>query len=142
MQTIVIDTNVFIAALMSRRGASHHLLNQVGTGRFNIVLSVPLVLEYEAVAERLQGEKIMLSKADIANIINYLCKAGKHQQIFYLWRPFLPDLADDLVLELAVNAQADSIITFNERDFRGSEQFGIKTQSPRAFLNDIEEHDR
>lgn len=137
MQTIVIDTNVFIAALMSQQGASYLLLNLVGTGRFEIALSVPLVLEYEAVAERLRGTKVFLSVTDIASIIDYLCAVAIHQSIHYLWRPFLRDPSDDLVLELAVNAQANSIVTFNQRDFRGSERFGVDIRSPKVFLYEI-----
>jgi len=137
MKTIVIDTNVFIAALMSRQGASYRLLSLVGTKRFDIVLSVPLVLEYEAVAERLRGTKITLSSANIVSIIDYLCTVARHQTIHYLWRPVLRDPADDLVLELAVNAGANTIITFNARDFRGSDRFGIDICSPKAFLDEI-----
>jgi predicted nucleic acid-binding protein len=49
---IVLDTNVIIAAQRSRRGASAKLMTLVGTGRFEVHLSVPLVLEYEDVLRR------------------------------------------------------------------------------------------
>src|SRR5258708_38990992 len=58
--------------------------------------------------------------------------------IFYLWRPFLTDPRDDLVLELAVEAQASCIVTHNLRDFAGTEQFGIEALSPGAFLRRLE----
>ena len=61
---IVIDTNVLIAALRSRRGASYKLLTLIGSGRFEINVSVPLILEYETVAKRLVGET-ELSEDDI-----------------------------------------------------------------------------
>jgi predicted nucleic acid-binding protein len=42
---IVIDTNVVVSALRSRRGASHRLLLLVDSGKFQTNLSVPLFLE-------------------------------------------------------------------------------------------------
>ena len=42
-----------------------------------------------------------------------------------------------MVLELAVEANCDFIITFNKKDFVGSEQFGISTLTPQEFLRKI-----
>lgn len=135
---VVIDTNVIIAALRSRRGASYKLLMLVGTGKFTSVLSVALVLEYEDVAKRL-GEVIPLSEQDIDDILDYLCQVSNHQEIFYLWRPYLKDPKDDMVLELAVAASCDFIVTFNKKDFEGLERFGIRVLSPKEFLQEIGE---
>jgi predicted nucleic acid-binding protein len=57
------------------------------------------------------------------------------QEIHFLWRPLLTDPKDDMVLELAVAAQASHIITFNAGDFRPAAAFGIRTASPAAFLS-------
>ncbi|MBI4772399.1 MAG: putative toxin-antitoxin system toxin component, PIN family [Chloroflexi bacterium] len=133
---IVVDTNVLIAALRSRRGASFRLLTLIGAGRFEINVSVPLVLEYEDSAKRLIGH-IPLTAGDIDDIIDYLCAVAHHHEIYYLWRPFLKDAKDDMVLELAVAANCDRIVTFNTKDFTGTEQFGIRAISPRAFLQEI-----
>jgi hypothetical protein len=56
------------------------------------------------------------------------------QEIHFLWRPFLPDANDDLVLELAFAAGCRHVITHNVRDFHGSEQLGVTALSPRDFL--------
>jgi predicted nucleic acid-binding protein len=48
---VVLDTNIFIAALRSRREASFKLLSLIGTGKFDLYISVPLILEYEDVAK-------------------------------------------------------------------------------------------
>ncbi len=135
---IVIDTNVFVSALRSQRGASHVLLKLVGLcPAFEINLSVPLVLEYEEVARR-QQHIHGLPDSDIRAIIDYLCAVGNHRDIYYLWRPFLRDPADDMVLEIAVEAGCDIIVTFNGDDFGGVEpQFGIRTLTPAAFLKEI-----
>jgi putative PIN family toxin of toxin-antitoxin system len=130
---VVLDTNVLVAGLRSRRGASARVLEMVGSGRFTINLSVPLVLEYEAVLTRPEAG-VPLSHQAIADVLDYHCAVARHHQIFYLWRPFLRDPKDDMVLELAVNANCQFIVTFNERDFAGVEQFGIRALSPGDFL--------
>ena len=116
MLCIVLDTNVLLTALRSREGAGFRLLSQVDQRRFRSVLSVPLVPEYEEVAKR-QARSLGLSHADIDDIIDYLCNIGEHRRIFFLWRPLLRDPHDDLVLELAVEAEVDAIVTYNVRDF-------------------------
>ena len=135
---IVIDTNVIVAALRSRRGASYKLLRLLSDKRFEINVSVPLVLEYEKAAKknmRQQG----LSSRDIDDILDYLCSVARHKRIFYLWRPFLRDPRDDMVLELAFAAACEFIVTYNKRDFEGSEELGIRVLTPKEFLEKIGE---
>lgn len=136
---IILDTNIIVAGLMSRRGASFKILSLLGQGKFEIALSVPLVLEYEDVAKRLSGNKIALSFQAIDDVLDYMCKVGIHQKIHYLWRPVLKDPKDDFVLELATNADADAIVTFNVRDFSRSHHYGIKILEPKQFLVQIGE---
>lgn len=135
---IVIDTSVFVAALRSRRGASYKLLALIDSGKFIVNISVPLVLEYEDAAKRLVGQ-IALTARDIDHILDYVCAVASHHAVFYLWRPFLKDPKDDLVLELAVSARCDFIVTHNQRDFKGAEQFGIGIITPKEFLQKIGE---
>jgi len=135
---IVIDTNVLISALRSQYGASYKLLMLAGSKKFQIALSVPLALEYEEVAVRLI-EETDLTVSDIDDIIDYLCKEADHTEIYYLWRPFLKDPDDDMLLELAVSAGCDVIVTYNKKDFRGTEQFGIQVMTAKEFLEEIGE---
>ena len=135
---IVIDTSVLASALRSRQGASYRLLSLVGSGKFAVSLSVPLLLEYEQVAKRLVGQS-PLTEVDIDDILDYVCQMAGHQRVFYLWRPFLKDPEDDMVLELAVAANCGYVVTFNMRDFAGAEQFGIRIVTPRDFLQLIGE---
>jgi predicted nucleic acid-binding protein len=130
---VVLDTNVIEAALRSRRGASFAVLSRVGTELFDVALSVPLVLEHEEVLLRQAGEAGR-SAESVAVLIDYLCSVGKHQAVFFLWRPWLPDPDDDMLLELAVAAGCDAIVTHNRRDFRGMEHFGVAVMSPADFL--------
>jgi putative PIN family toxin of toxin-antitoxin system len=135
---IVMDTNVFVAALRSRRGASYRLLTLVDSGKFEINISIPLVVEYEDVAKRM-GDELALTAKDIDDILDYLCKVGNHREVYYLWRPFLKDAKDDMVLELAMVSNADFIVTYNGSDFQGVEVFGIRVTTAKGFLQEIGE---
>ncbi len=130
---IVIDTNVIISALKSKQGASHKLLLSLPDELFLPNISVPLFVEYEAVAKR-KGLISHLSMEDIDAVLDYLLSKSSIREIFYLWRPFLKDPKDDLVLEVAVESQSKYIITFNKKDFQGSEKFGVKAVTPQEFM--------
>jgi len=135
---IVIDSNVVIAALRSKRGASSKLLSLVGTQKFEIHDSVPFILEYEDVIQH-QRDEVGLSLAEVTALIDSLCALAHHHEIYFLWRPSLPDANDELVLELAVSAHCDYIVTHNLADFKGVEKFGLKAVTPGMFLQIIAE---
>jgi putative PIN family toxin of toxin-antitoxin system len=137
MRRIVLDTNVLVSALRSRRGRSNQLVSLVGSETFGLVISVPLVLEYEDAALR-QVDALVYTSDEVREIIDFLCWAGEATPIYYLWRPFLPDPKDDLVLEAAVAGRCDTIVTFNQRDFQGVDKFGLQVRTPRAFLEELE----
>ena len=121
---LVIDTNVIVSALKSKQGTSHALFRLIGKGKLKCNISVPLVLEYEKVLLDPSLE-IPFTKEEIEKILNFLCANSKHHKIYFLWRPYLKDEKDDMVLELAVSSNSDYIITFNKKDFVGVEKFGI-----------------
>ncbi len=133
---IVLDTNVLIAALRSQKGASFQILKLIGRGQFDIVLSVPLFLEYEDVAKR-TSRAVGLRHSDIEDILDYLCSVGEHREIFFLWRPFLKDPMDDMVLEVAVESSCDYIVTHNIKDFGGIQKFGVEAIRPGEFLRKL-----
>ena len=132
---VVIDTIVFVASLRSRRGASFKLVSLLPSDKFSIAISVPLVFEYEDAIKRLESTDIR--EQDIGDFVDFVCKIGLHQEIFFLWRPFLPDPTDDHVLEVAVAAGCDAIVTYNKRDFKGIEKFGLRIFDPRELLSEI-----
>ena len=133
---VLLDTNVLVAGLRSRKGAAFRLLSLVGRGYFEICLSVPVVLEYEEVLLD-QLEHLHFSESDVHDLLDYFCSVGSHQEIFYLWRPYLRDTKDDLLLEAAVAGNCYAIITFNRRDFVGAERFGVQILTPGEFLRRI-----
>jgi len=135
---IVLDTNVIISAQRSKRGASAKLMSLIGTGCFEIHLSVSLVLEYEDVLHR-QSNILRLTRQDVTDLIDALCALSHHHKIYFLWRPQLRDAGDELVLELAVAARCSYIVTYNRKDFVGAEKFGLKVVTPKEFLQEIGE---
>ena len=78
-----------------------------------------------------------LSAEDIEAILDYLLSKSNIREIFYLWRPFLKDPKDDLVLEVAVESRSKYIITFNKKDFKGIGKFGVEVLTPREFLIEL-----
>ena len=135
---IVADTNVFVTALRSQFGASYKLFSLIDEEGFQLNISIPLALEYEAVAKRQIG-KIALSEQEIDEILDYVISKADRWKIYFLWRPQLKDPSDDMILELAVTANCDYIITYNVDDFKGIDDFGIEVMTPKEFLELIGE---
>jgi putative PIN family toxin of toxin-antitoxin system len=134
---IVLDTNVLYAGLYSASGKSYQLLKAIAEGRVRIVLSTPLLFEYEEVLKRDQAV-LNLNDAEVEVVLDNLCALADFQAIYFLWRPCLPDASDDMVLELTVAAQVPRIVSFNAKDFRPASRFGIEVVSPKIMLEDLQ----
>mgnify|MGYP001581271286 CR=1 FL=1 len=135
---IVLDTNVLIAAQRSKRGASSKLLSLLGTGRFQVHVSVALVLEYEAVLMRYRVEAGW-TQDEVTDLVDSICALAQPHEIYYQWRPYLHDPGDEFVLDLAVVASCEYLVTFNQRHFAGVERFNIRVITPGQFLHIIGE---
>ena len=133
---VVLDTNVVVAALRSPSGASAALLENALDRRFTLLLSVPLVFEYEATcSDPAQRIASGLAESEVSAIISALCAVAEPVESRFLWRPQLRDPADEMVLEAAVNGRADALITFNRRDFGDAPStFGIEVLAPQQAL--------
>jgi putative PIN family toxin of toxin-antitoxin system len=129
----VIDTNVLVAGLRSRNGASNQVLVAAAKQSFLPFLSVPLFCEYLDVLSR--PGMVPLPTKRVEEFCLSFVTISRLQEIYFLWRPLLPDPKDDMVLELAVAGRVSHIITFNSGDFRPAAAFGIKIASPRDFLS-------
>ena len=132
---IVVDTNIFVSALKNDTGASFYLLSLIGKKEFEINISVPLIMEYEAVGLRFL-KQTNLNTSDLNDILDYICSISNKHKINYLWRPFLRDPKDDFILELAVKARCQYIITFNKKDFKNISKFGVTALTPWEFLKE------
>lgn len=136
MNFVVLDTNVVISALRSRRGASFAILRQIGDA-WTPLISVPLILEYEAVGLR-EADLLNIPAQAVEAIIRAFCFFGRETPVYFRLRPSLPDPDDEFLLELAVAGRANAIVTHNLKHFAEAERFGIPVMTPREFLRRIE----
>jgi predicted nucleic acid-binding protein len=139
---LVLDTAAMVAAIRSGSGASRWLLRSALERRrgLTLLVSVPLLIEYEAVMTRAEHLKAAgLSVADVEVLLDAVAAVAEPVRLAFLWRPALPDADDDMVLEAAVNGRADGIVTFNLRDFGPrAEQFGIAVFPPGEAVKRLE----
>jgi putative PIN family toxin of toxin-antitoxin system len=132
---VVFDTCILFSALRSSSGASHRIVKSLPNSNIRPLVSTPVFFEYEEVLRR-PKQFPHLTAQEIEDFLDFIASACDHVRINFLWRPHLPDPDDDLILELAVSGRADAIITFNQRDFVGSDQFGIRIISPGDFIKE------
>jgi putative PIN family toxin of toxin-antitoxin system len=130
MKNIILDTNVLVAGLRSALGTSHRLLTLIGSEQIQLHVSTPLIAEYDEILQR------ELPHVTFQEVVNYICQVAIKHKIFYLWRPLLKDPDDDFLLELAVKSQA-SIVTWNVKDFKAANKFGIQVITPKDLLIEL-----
>ena len=137
----MLDTATMVAAIRSDSGASRRLLRAALEGRgLRLLVSVPLLIEYEAVMTR--PEHLMaarLTTDDIGVLLDAVAAVAERVGLAFLWRPVLPDADDDMILETAMNGRADGIVTFNRRDFEpANRRFGMVVLSPGDAVRRLE----
>jgi predicted nucleic acid-binding protein len=131
----ILDTSILVAAGHSKAGASFELLRlfDVGDARWEWNISTALMLEYEDVLKReehRQGRDL----AEVDRMLDDVCARANRHSILYRMRPHLSDPDDEFILELALAAGADYIVTHNLGDFRDAVRFGIRVVRPGEFL--------
>ena len=135
---LVVDTDVVVAAMRSPRGASAELLRRIDDGGAVMLLTVALALEYEAICTLAEHRLASgLSAAEAGIYVDGLIGMAEPVKAFFRWRPQLRDPGDELVLEAAVNGQANAIITFNESHLREARNFGVEVMRPGEALRRI-----
>ncbi len=134
MLQVVVDTSVLVAAVRSRRGASFALVSAIPSQDFEICISPPLYVEWQEVLTRPEHLPPGQTVQDALAFLRALAAHAHLQEIYYLWRPFLRDPDDDMLLELALAAGCPYIVTHNPRDFHGAEQLGVEAILPGDFL--------
>jgi putative PIN family toxin of toxin-antitoxin system len=136
---IVLDTSVLVAAARSRNGASFVLVSSLPHPRLQICLSVGVYTEWQAVLSRPEHMPAGATADDALGFIRYLASLAHLQDIHFLWRPFLRDPDDDMLLECAVAASCTYIVTHNIKDFHRTEQLGVKAVTPSQLLQILKE---
>jgi putative PIN family toxin of toxin-antitoxin system len=133
---LVLDTDVVVAAMRSPSRASAAILRAARRGHPTLLASVPLAIEYEAVCSKAEHQKAAgLSDRETDDFITAVIALAEPMETHFLWRPQLRDPGDEMVLEAAVNGQADALVTFNARDFGTAPyEFGVEILLPREAI--------
>jgi predicted nucleic acid-binding protein len=135
---VVFDTSVLVSAVHSRLGASFRLVSLVPHPDFDLALSVALYLEWQEVLTRPEHLPAGTTPEMALGFLRFLASHAHPQSIHFLWRPFLPDPDDDMVLELAFASGSQYIVTHNVRDFHGSSTLGVTALTPGSFLQTLQ----
>lgn len=137
---LVLDTDVMVAAIRSSTGASRRLLVAALRRECELLVSVPLIIEYQAILTR--PEHLVasgLSERDVIELLDAVVLVAEPVRLAFLWRPAVRDPDDDMVLEVAVNGRADRLVTFNRRDFElCGTRFGFIVCSPGEAVKALE----
>jgi putative PIN family toxin of toxin-antitoxin system len=134
MIRVVIDSNVVVTAIRSKVGWSHKLLFSIGIDRrWQPFLSGPLLQEYTEQVFK-HSHIPAWSREECDDFLDHLCASSCWCEVYFLWRPLLQDVDDHMVMEAALAASAEYIITFNKNDLKPAETFGITLMTPREFL--------
>lgn len=120
MIPVVIDTNVFVSAMRASGGASRQIIRQALEGVWRPLFSTALWLEYEALLAR-PVWTAETTPTERREVMAALASVGLWVDIWFGWRPNLPDEGDNFLIELAVAGGARAIITHNVRDLRRGE---------------------
>lgn len=132
----ILDTDVIVASLRSSTGASREIIRRIGLRQITALASVALLVEYEAVLKRpehLHATNLTATQIDVFldGLTHLFVPVTPH----FLWRPLLKDPNDEMIVEAAVNGQAQVIVTFNTRHFgNAAHRFGIEVLKPGEFL--------
>jgi putative PIN family toxin of toxin-antitoxin system len=131
---LVLDTSVLIAAIRGPGGASARLLDAALDGEVSVLISTPLLLEYEAVMTRPEHSMVSgLTEEEVGKLLDAFAAVAEHVEFFFTWRPSLSDPDDEMVLETAVSGRATAIVTFNQRHFRvPAARFGIEIMDSKT----------
>ena len=131
---VILDTTVLVAAARSRNGASFQLLSMLPSREFEIALTVPLYTEWQAVLSRPEHLPLGVTVEATLGFLRYLASVAHLQDVHFLWRPFLRDPDDDMVLECAVASGSRFIVTHNLKDFQRAPELGVQAIKPVDFL--------
>lgn len=137
---VVIDTNVFTAALLSGAGTNRSVLRACLSGRAQPLMGAALFSEYEdLLARSALIAKSPLTAAERHQLFEAFLSVCEWVRIYFLWRPNLPDEADNHLVELAIAGGADAIVTNNTRDVRRGELSfpHLQILTPAQFLKTI-----
>jgi len=134
---IVVDTSVFVSALIGSTGPSRELIRLCLQGTYQPLMGNALFCEYESVLGRENVlAKCPLSQDERLTLMQAFMSVSKWISVYYLWRPNLRDEADNHLIELAIAGNAQMIATNNVRDFQKPELLfpGLSILKPEEII--------
>ncbi len=134
----VLDTNVLVSALRSRRGASFEIVRRLRLGQWRAVLSNHLLFEYEEVLKR-ESSALRLSAEAVDELLNAVAARSDECALVPGWKPMLSDPDDEPLVQLACESGANMIVTHNVRDLLPAVELGVAVLKPNEFLARIRE---
>ena len=139
MRRVVLDASVVAAGLRARSGAGNAVLQLVAERRLVLLATPPLFLEYEDVLKRPEQRLAHgFSLEEIEEFLAELAALVEPVEVHFQWRPQLRDPSDEMVLEAAINGQADALVTYNLAHFAlAGERFGIPVIRPADLLKKV-----
>jgi len=136
---IVLDTSVVVAGLRTRLGAGNAVLRLIAAKKVRLLATPPLFLEYVDVLKRPEHRLVHgLSVDEIDEFLSELAALIEPVDVHFQWRPQTRDPNDEMVLEAAINGQADAVVTYNVSDFaEAQERFGVLVMTPSDLMNRV-----
>jgi predicted nucleic acid-binding protein len=136
----VLDTSALISALRSGTGAAAEALRLALLGEFTILMDYKLACEYRDVA--LRSEQLRASgksREQTTSILDALEAIAEPIFVGFQHRPLSPDASDDMILDVAINGNAEGIVTNNTKHFReAAERFHLAVWTPAELLNKLQ----
>jgi putative PIN family toxin of toxin-antitoxin system len=133
VRDVVLDTNVLFAGLYSKRGASYQILSMLTSGRLALHVSVPLIMEYEAVLKE-HANDLNLTLRDVDDYLDFVCSVSTPHMLYFSWRPCLNDPNDEMLVEIAAASNCDFIVTHNIKHLKAVRGFPFRVVTPGDFL--------
>jgi putative PIN family toxin of toxin-antitoxin system len=130
----VMDTNVLVSALRSKRGASFELaVRRLDDPRIELQISNTLAMEYEEVLLR-ERARLGLSVEQVEQMLDGVMSIARCREVFFTWRPASKDPDDDFVIDLAVASGVSHVVSYNAGDLKPLAAHGIVVATPPEFL--------
>ena len=106
--------------------------------RSKLLCSTALFLEYEAVLSRPSIRQTTgHTLDDVQGVMNAIAAIAEPVDVPLKTRPTLHDADDEMVLEVALNGEADFIVTHNARDFEPARALGIDVTTPGEIVRSL-----
>ena len=136
---IVLDTSGLVSAIRSSNGAAAEIVRLAVLGKLTLLMDYKLACEYRDVALRMEQLHVSgKSRAETASILDALEAIAEPVFVAFQYRPLSPDANDDMVLDVAINGNADAIVTNNTKHFReAAESFHLEVLTPAELLSKV-----